>query len=382
MPGIHFQTLGENISPSSHPQTEIFLVETLPAAQTQAAEEADAEFFRAQISENLRKAAAKADLLSLSYFHALGVRFSIPLKSCGALHAAVQSSSPACVEFILHHQICPVNIRDESGRFAVHIAAQNGDLPLIRLLTAHGALLISPENRLHDSQQLLPVVQEGLLDILHLILDAGFHLDCTTTCGETALHIAASRGFFPLCKLLLQRAANPNQRDRCGRTPLQAAMLLENAAVRFITMRMLLQHGADLRVRDLVSGRSVVDQYCALYGLSVGEARRAMRGGGEVRVAFGSTEEDGLVTASDAGCLHYLLLFARYLKHASLKDLCRQYIKSAANIGPTPSPAHHRLFARIPPSLIRYLYSVAPCRSVDAQIRTHLLAQQGCSGSV
>ncbi|XP_022807979.1 uncharacterized protein LOC111344986 [Stylophora pistillata] len=67
---------------------------------------------------------------------------------------------------------------------------------------------------------------EWLNSLFYLIL-VGSDINATDTQGRTALHIAAENGLFDAVSVLLQKKANPNIRDKFGKTPLEAA--LDNA---------------------------------------------------------------------------------------------------------------------------------------------------------
>ena len=41
--------------------------------------------------------------------------------------------------------------------------------------------------------------------------------------GDTPLHIAASKGYFAICKLILQNVSNKNPSNNFGSTPLMIA---------------------------------------------------------------------------------------------------------------------------------------------------------------
>lgn len=64
--------------------------------------------------------------------------------------------------------------------------------------------------------------------------------------GQTALMLAAQKGRYDVCELLLKKGANPNLRDKYGKPALQHA-----AARGYTDICLLLFHaGADLTIKD------------------------------------------------------------------------------------------------------------------------------------
>jgi ankyrin repeat protein len=97
--------------------------------------------------------------------------------------------------------------------------------------TAAEAVVASHPGLLH---RLTRVDRSAICDAAHygrdagvaFMLDLGFPLDVTGDYGGTPLHLAAIRGRADLVRLLLDRGANPDSRDRCyNATPVQWALM-------------------------------------------------------------------------------------------------------------------------------------------------------------
>ena len=118
-----------------------------------------------------------------------------------------------------------VKLRDERGRSALDIAAENGSLPGVEFLTSHGS---DP----NDRSQLT---------------------------GDTALHRAAENGFPDVVAALLVKGANPNAQNLVGNAPLHYAGLLPtrvstvthpNRSRDQVTIaELLINHGAEVNIR-------------------------------------------------------------------------------------------------------------------------------------
>ena len=90
---------------------------------------------------------------------------------------------------------------------------------------------------------------------LAFLLKRGARADLQNDKGETALSIAAQRGWVEGARLLLTRGASVDLPDSKGQTPLMHAVHNRNAAM----VRLLIGQGADPRRTDNVLGYSALD---------------------------------------------------------------------------------------------------------------------------
>lgn len=96
-----------------------------------------------------------------------------------------------------------------------------------RLLKAKVDLTVLYEKEGNNSALHLALHYE-LLDIAKLIIQAGAPLHLTNATKQTPLHVAVLRNAH--VALLLEKAANPNAKDRYGKTPLMLAALNSNVS--------------------------------------------------------------------------------------------------------------------------------------------------------
>ena len=80
------------------------------------------------------------------------------------------------------------------------LAPQNGDLDVVRLLLEAGA---QKDIVMQDGATALHLAaQNGHLDVVRLLLEAGAHKDTVMQDGATALHLAAQNGHSDVVRLL------------------------------------------------------------------------------------------------------------------------------------------------------------------------------------
>jgi ankyrin repeat protein len=100
----------------------------------------------------------------------------------------------------------------------LEIAVERGDLKRVRSLVAQGAYV----NRRTDHETALHVAaRKGYKDIAEFLLANGAHINSADERGNTPLSAAALAGQRDMVLLLVSRGANVNVRDSNGVTPLQ-----------------------------------------------------------------------------------------------------------------------------------------------------------------
>ena len=119
-----------------------------------------------------------------------------------------------------------INASDALGRTPLHMAAFSGHPKTSDLLIARGAN-IEAKDRV-GMTPLHAAVLGGDEPEVELILDKNPNIKAATDTGLSALHLAAATGQDQIAATLIRRGADPQSKDRDGRTPLFYALKNEH----------------------------------------------------------------------------------------------------------------------------------------------------------
>ncbi len=116
-----------------------------------------------------------------------------------------------------------IDTKDSRDNTALHIAVENGNLEIIRLLLEHGANVnaknkskLTPLWMMMDED----VDDETALKIFQELIAKGADVNVPNEDKETLLMMACSDENFEAVKILLEAGANPNLKDEKGKTAL------------------------------------------------------------------------------------------------------------------------------------------------------------------
>lgn len=140
---------------------------------------------------------------------------------------------------------CDVNHQDVYGRCAVHYAAEQGHVDALYMLTEAGCRL-----DIGDSDNLTALhlaTARGHYKVAKMLLDAGVEVNRKTSDKTSALHIAASRGYIDTVEVLLDGGANIDSLDSSDRTPLFLAVSRGHDDV----VGLLIKHGAKVNIEEI-----------------------------------------------------------------------------------------------------------------------------------
>jgi ankyrin repeat protein len=142
----------------------------------------------------------------------------------------------------LLRQGADVNAAQGDGMTALHWAALNADVAMMRVLLYAGAN-VEATTRLGGYTPLHLASKEGHGAAVRVLLENGTKPNSATSTGVTAIHFAAQAGQPEAIRALLDRGADVNARDGySARTPLMFAV----ASNRLDAIKTLLKAGSDL----------------------------------------------------------------------------------------------------------------------------------------
>lgn len=176
-------------------------------------------------------------------------------KGMTVIHYAVCKGNPHIVRIVLdaldadsQYDLSKiVDLKNNDGSTALHIACSEGYAACVDILLERGANVSQPENQ----GELTPVMLAanwGHEDITMLLLSYGVETDAVSTAGLMAIHLAASKGHLSITQKLLDNGANVEaQAVSNDWTPLFWAV--NNGHIS--TAECLIKRGAHVNARDI-----------------------------------------------------------------------------------------------------------------------------------
>ncbi|XP_030546194.2 ankyrin repeat-containing protein At5g02620 [Rhodamnia argentea] len=128
-------------------------------------------------------------------------------------------------EMIEHYDLADAGIKARNGFDALHIAAKQGDLEILKvLLEVHPELAMTVD--VSNTTALHTAATQGHIDVVNVLLESGSGLaTIARSNGKTALHSAARNGHLEVIKSLLDREPSIVTRvDKKGQTALHMAV--------------------------------------------------------------------------------------------------------------------------------------------------------------
>lgn len=193
---------------------------------------------------------------------------------------AVKRGDAAAVRALLKEG-ADANAAQGDGLTALHIAAQEGQIEIVKVLLGAGAS-VEAKSRIGAYTPLHLAAGTGDAAVVTALLDAGAAVNATTSnTGVTPLHLAAKAlNGEAAVRVLLEGGASVNAVDKAaGETPLMYAA----AAGRTASVRELLKHGADPK-----AATEVVDVLRSMYLDRIAQ-QRLRQAGQEIRRVAGET---------------------------------------------------------------------------------------------
>ncbi|XP_073703921.1 uncharacterized protein bcl3 [Garra rufa] len=143
-----------------------------------------------------------------------------------ALHLCCEHQEANCLSVILRHY--PQNpsphleIRNYEGLTPLHLAVQNGDKKLARILLKSGAEINAGDNKSGRSP-LVHAVENNFTDMVSFLIESGCDVNAQSYSGNTALHSACGRGHIEIVRVLLKNGADSSLKNNHNDTAIMVA---------------------------------------------------------------------------------------------------------------------------------------------------------------
>jgi len=208
---------------------------------------------------------------------------------------------------------------EETQETALTLACCGGFLEVADFLIKAGADL-----ELGASTPLMEASQEGHLELVRYLLEAGAGVNATTGTGDTALTYACENGHTDVADLLLQYSAQLEHESEGGRTPLMKAA----RAGHLCTVQFLITRGADVNRQTTNNDHTPLSLACAGGHLAVVEV--LLQQGAD---PFHKLKDNSTMLIEAAKCGHTTVV-------QMLIDYPNSLVNSSVvETGPPPAPA-------------------------------------------
>jgi len=140
-----------------------------------------------------------------------------------------------------------VNLHDyriNDGNTGMHIAAENGDLSILKILKSLRAD-VNAQNDIGRQTPLYLAARAGNCEVISWLIENGAEVNLSAI-TNSPLHVAIVNKKIPAADLLISRGANVNKTDFRGETPLHYAARYNCLEV----VKKLIENGANINAQD------------------------------------------------------------------------------------------------------------------------------------
>ncbi|KAK2053342.1 ankyrin, partial [Colletotrichum caudatum] len=175
-----------------------------------------------------------------------------------ALHYAAREGIVKMAQFLIGHQAendmraANINLQNEFGETALHLAVRSGEVEMVHLLLRHGANT-SIQNERGDAAIHVALGELGCPTVqLLLKYDADLHL--RNHAGDMAVHIASRVENDSILESLVQQGGDVHAKDKRGMRP------IHHRTAKRLGVRTLVRLGADVRAQ-IFDGKTALHMF-------------------------------------------------------------------------------------------------------------------------
>ncbi|PAA55583.1 hypothetical protein BOX15_Mlig032910g2 [Macrostomum lignano] len=128
------------------------------------------------------------------------------------IHAAATFNVEEAMQLLLRQKGIKIDVTDDKGQTALHVACRRSHVQIARLLLEFGADVLKQEK--DGVSALHQPARNGSLELCELLLSSGANVDTTDNNGLTPVMVASIEGRLPILKRLLQHSTEKNEKAR------------------------------------------------------------------------------------------------------------------------------------------------------------------------
>jgi ankyrin repeat protein len=159
---------------------------------------------------------------------------------------AIENGDMAELERLLDDGVISLNTPDEEGQEPLHLAVQEKQIAIAKMLLNRGASIARPGYHGWQPIHIAASLADNI-DMVELCLQQGADVNARTDSGQQPIHKAASSTSLGTVRLLIDAGANIESTNEAGMTPLLIAAHKNDLAT---VKALVLEYNADIMARD------------------------------------------------------------------------------------------------------------------------------------
>ena len=162
-----------------------------------------------------------------------------------AIHFAAENGQLEVIKFLISIDSKVIHAKANNGREAIHFAAENGHVEALEFLISQGASIDVKDVNGMDPTHWAAI--NGHVEVIKFLMSKGASINNTDSYGREPIHCAAENGHVEVIKFLISQDDTVVDKKNCeGNTPLHLAVLEEKLEA----IISLLEHKANVEAKN------------------------------------------------------------------------------------------------------------------------------------